>query len=191
MKKRLGIPDLDTGKITSKAFFRTQHYVVESMNIGRACLAGDAAHSRPYLGARGANNAVQDAYVLAELLVNAHNQGASNFHNADLSSYAEQRVPCLYESAKFTFDFYKMCFRAKKENDVFLQAITQPIFDNLWESMEKINRGNMEPLDILSKWFSYCYVQPCSQAKSVDEWFDIKPAGKGIRQVKQVMPARL
>jgi len=194
LKKRLGIPDLDTGKITSKAFFRTQHYVVESMNIGKACLAGDAAHSRPYLGARGANNAVQDAYVLAELLVKAHKEGSTRFQNANLSSYAEQRVPCLYESAKFTFDFYKMCFRAKGEDEkgTFLQAITQPIFDNLWESMERINRGNSEPLDILSKWFSYCYVQPCSQAKSVDEWFDIKPAGKGIRQVKQAaLTARL
>lgn len=59
------------------------------MNIGKACLAGDAAHPRPYLGARGANNAVQDACVLAELLVNAHKEGSTRFQNANLSSYAE------------------------------------------------------------------------------------------------------
>ena len=187
LKTRLGIPDLDTGKITSKAFFRTQHYVVESMNIGRAFVSGDACHSRPYLGARGANNAFQDSYVLAEIMVKASKNGKDAFLNADFSSYAPTRVPVLYESAKFTYDFYRMCFGDQSGNgkDGFQQAMTKPIFDDLWDSMQEINSGKKDvTLNVLSKWFSYCYVQPCNKPKSIDEWIDMTPAGKGVRKMK-------
>lgn len=186
--ERLGIPDLDTGKITSKQFFRTQHFIVESMNIGRACVAGDAAHSRPYLGARGANNAMQDSYVLAEILVKAFKDENTDFLKADLSGYSKQRVHCNWESAKFTYEFYRICFgtQGESQQDSFQQAMANPIFEQLEISMAMLRNGEPGPknMHFLAKWMAYCYVQPCVKASSVDEWFDIKPAGLGVRKIK-------
>jgi 2-polyprenyl-6-methoxyphenol hydroxylase-like FAD-dependent oxidoreductase len=215
LKKRLGLPDLHTGPITSKQFFRTQHFVVETMNLGRACVAGDAAHSRPYLGARGANNAIQDAYVLAELIVKSYHQSSdsdTNFSETDLSLYAKRRLPCIWESARFTHDFYRMCFAAdtSSKQGRFYQKMGRPILESLRESMEIMEREKKhtveneeegtnfganpvddDEIDMTARWFAYCYVQPCvlPEDASINDWLQINPAGKGVNKVRKSSPS--
>lgn len=52
------------------SFFATHHHTVqpESLVEGRVCLIGDAAHSMPPHQGAGAGQAMEDAYVIAELL---------------------------------------------------------------------------------------------------------------------------
>jgi len=80
-----------------------------------------------------------------------------------------------------------MCFgkQGGGTKEAFQQAMTVPIFDALMESMDIVNAGKDEDLDLMSLWFAHQYVQPCVKSTDVNEWFDIKPAGKGVRGIKK------
>jgi len=45
--------------------FHISHRMVEAMNVGRVCLAGDASHIHSPIGARGMNLGIEDAFVFA------------------------------------------------------------------------------------------------------------------------------
>lgn len=184
LAERLARPGwtLNTGKITSKQIFRTQHLVVETMGLGRACVAGDAAHSRPYLGARGANAAIHDAYTLAELLVQAYDGGDGS--KASLAEeYSRRRLPCIYETARFTHDFYRMCFaNASTDMDRFYQGMGNTALDWIQESMEA---KHPDEVNMLARWFAYCYCQPCVLPEDAGlEWLKITPAGNGVNRLR-------
>jgi len=57
---------LNRGPIIEKSVARLRGFVCETMQYGKLCLAGDAAHIVPPSGAKGLNLAVGDVRVLAE-----------------------------------------------------------------------------------------------------------------------------
>jgi 2-polyprenyl-6-methoxyphenol hydroxylase-like FAD-dependent oxidoreductase len=59
------------GTIRWSSDFRISHRMVERMNVGRVCLAGDAAHIHSPIGARGMNLGIEDAYVFAACAADA------------------------------------------------------------------------------------------------------------------------
>ncbi len=84
--------------IAHRTLYRVHQRVAESYRVGRACLAGDAAHINNPLGGMGMNGGVQDAVNLAEKLVAILKDGA----DADrlLDHYAEQRKAIAEEYVK-------------------------------------------------------------------------------------------
>jgi 2-polyprenyl-6-methoxyphenol hydroxylase-like FAD-dependent oxidoreductase len=53
------------GEVRWASSFKVSHRVAGSKNVGRVCLAGDAAHIHSPIGARGMNLGIEDAYVFA------------------------------------------------------------------------------------------------------------------------------
>jgi 2-polyprenyl-6-methoxyphenol hydroxylase-like FAD-dependent oxidoreductase len=53
------------GKVAWASEFHVSHRVAEQFNVGRVCLAGDAAHIHSPIGARGMNLGIEDAFVWA------------------------------------------------------------------------------------------------------------------------------
>jgi 2-polyprenyl-6-methoxyphenol hydroxylase-like FAD-dependent oxidoreductase len=45
--------------------FKISHRIASALNVGRVCLAGDAAHIHSPIGARGMNLGIEDAFVFA------------------------------------------------------------------------------------------------------------------------------
>lgn len=57
--------DWTAGTVHWSSEFRISHRMVAAMNVGRACLGGDAAHIHSPIGARGMNLGIEDAFVFA------------------------------------------------------------------------------------------------------------------------------
>lgn len=57
-----------TGRVEWESDFGISHRVAARFRVGRACLAGDAAHIHSGLGARGMNLGIEDAFVYAALV---------------------------------------------------------------------------------------------------------------------------
>jgi 2-polyprenyl-6-methoxyphenol hydroxylase-like FAD-dependent oxidoreductase len=70
--------------------FRISHRIVDRYSVGRAFVAGDAAHIHPPTGAQGMNTGIQDAHNLAWKLVLAVSGKASA---TLLDSYDAERRP--------------------------------------------------------------------------------------------------
>jgi 2-polyprenyl-6-methoxyphenol hydroxylase-like FAD-dependent oxidoreductase len=70
--------------------FRISHRIVDRYSVGRAFVAGDAAHIHPPTGAQGMNTGIQDAHNLAWKLALAVSGKASA---ALLDSYDTERRP--------------------------------------------------------------------------------------------------
>lgn len=70
--------------------FRISHRIVNAYSLGRAFVAGDAAHIHPPTGAQGMNTGIQDAYNLAwKLALAVHGDAADGL----LDSYDAERRP--------------------------------------------------------------------------------------------------
>ena len=84
--------------IAHRTLYRVHQRVAERYRVGRACLAGDAAHINNPLGGMGMNGGVQDAVNLAEKLVAILTDGA----DADrlLAHYSAQRKAIAEEYVK-------------------------------------------------------------------------------------------
>ena len=70
--------------------FRISHRIVNAYSMGRAFVAGDAAHIHPPTGAQGMNTGIQDAYNLAWKLALAVSGDAAD---GLLDSYDAERRP--------------------------------------------------------------------------------------------------
>jgi 2-polyprenyl-6-methoxyphenol hydroxylase-like FAD-dependent oxidoreductase len=52
-------------KVLWDSDFHVSHRIASALNVGRVCLAGDAAHIHSPIGARGMNLGIEDAFVFA------------------------------------------------------------------------------------------------------------------------------
>lgn len=57
--------DWNVGAVLWESDFRISHRLASALNVGRVCLAGDAAHIHSPIGARGMNLGIEDAFVFA------------------------------------------------------------------------------------------------------------------------------
>lgn len=57
--------DWTVGKVLWESGFHISHRIAARLNLGRVCLAGDAAHIHSPVGARGMNLGIEDAFVFA------------------------------------------------------------------------------------------------------------------------------
>lgn len=76
-------------RIAWQSRFQHQSRMVERYRVGRAFLAGDAAHIHPPSGAQGLNTGLQDAWNLGWKLASAIRTG----DDAILDSYEAERLP--------------------------------------------------------------------------------------------------
>jgi salicylate hydroxylase len=77
-------------------FFATHHHVLQPDHLykGRTCLIGDAAHSMPPHQGAGSGQAMEDAYVIAELLNAIDKQNPTREEiDAAFKAYDEVRAP--------------------------------------------------------------------------------------------------
>ncbi len=74
------------GKVAWVSEFHVSHRVASAFNVGRVCLAGDAAHIHSPIGARGMNLGIEDAWVWAAC-AEAFLKGESG----KLAAYGESR----------------------------------------------------------------------------------------------------
>lgn len=58
-------PEWRVGEVLWDSDFHISHRIAAALNVGRVCLAGDAAHIHSPIGARGMNLGIEDAYVFA------------------------------------------------------------------------------------------------------------------------------
>jgi 2-polyprenyl-6-methoxyphenol hydroxylase-like FAD-dependent oxidoreductase len=106
--ERLVPPGTRLQTLRWSSFFRISHRIVPRYRVGRAFLAGDAAHIHPPTGGQGMNTGVQDAYNLGWKLA-LDVQGVA--HPDLLESYNAERQPVGQEVVSRT-DRY---VRAQKE----------------------------------------------------------------------------
>lgn len=59
------------GEIYWRSDFHISHRIADRLDVGRVCLAGDAAHLHSPMGARGMNLGIEDAYVFAACAADA------------------------------------------------------------------------------------------------------------------------
>ncbi|OIJ27875.1 FAD-dependent oxidoreductase [Nocardioides luteus] len=85
----IGDPDVDI-RIKATSLWQINHMVAERYRIGRAFLAGDAAHRHPPANGLGTNTSVQDAYNLAWKLAMVLRGDAGE---ELLASYHDERQP--------------------------------------------------------------------------------------------------
>ncbi|MER7557737.1 FAD-dependent monooxygenase [Nocardioides sp. NPDC126508] len=85
----IGDPDVEI-RIKATSLWQINHMVAERYRIGRAFLAGDAAHRHPPANGLGTNTSVQDAYNLAWKLAMVLRGDAGE---ELLASYHDERQP--------------------------------------------------------------------------------------------------
>jgi 2-polyprenyl-6-methoxyphenol hydroxylase-like FAD-dependent oxidoreductase len=59
------LPKWKVSSVLWESDFHISHRLASALNVGRVCLAGDAAHIHSPIGARGMNLGIEDAYVFA------------------------------------------------------------------------------------------------------------------------------
>lgn len=59
------------GEVFWRSSFKVSHRVADRFNVGRVCLAGDAAHIHSPIGARGMNLGIEDALIFASCTTGA------------------------------------------------------------------------------------------------------------------------
>ncbi|MGD9703459.1 MAG: 4-hydroxybenzoate 3-monooxygenase [Acidimicrobiia bacterium] len=87
-----------TGPSTEKSIAPLRSYVIEPMQWGNLCLAGDAAHIVPPTGAKGLNLALSDVHYLSEAIAARSRGDHQKF--ADYSATALRRV---WASVRFSW----------------------------------------------------------------------------------------
>ncbi|MTD14773.1 pentachlorophenol monooxygenase [Nakamurella sp. YIM 132087] len=87
---RLSPVPVTAGRLRWSSVFRISHRLADRYSVGRAFIAGDAAHIHPPTGAQGMNTGLQDAYNLGWKLAQAvSGHGAPGL----LDSYHAERHP--------------------------------------------------------------------------------------------------
>ena len=75
------------------ARFHLHHRIADRFQMGRACLAGDAAHVHSPVGGQGMNTGIQDAWNLGWKLAWALGSGDSSAAGEILETYHDERYP--------------------------------------------------------------------------------------------------
>lgn len=87
---RLAPPGTTASNLRWSSVFRINHGIVDTYRVGRALIAGDAAHLHPPAGGQGMNTGIQDAYNLGwKLALVTAGQASSQL----LDSYQSERQP--------------------------------------------------------------------------------------------------
>src|SRR5262249_27939916 len=89
VEARIGAPGVRVRSVGWASVFRPQVRMADHYRVGRALLAGDAAHVHPPSGGQGLNTGIQDAYNLGWKLANVL-RGAPG---ALLDTYETERLP--------------------------------------------------------------------------------------------------
>jgi p-hydroxybenzoate 3-monooxygenase len=113
------------GKIFEKRVMSLRSYVMEQLRYERLFLVGDAAHLIPPMGGKGLNLAVQDAAVLAALLINYYREGQAI---SDLDRYSEIRLPYIWRAQEFANSMLNMLHAPTgidREENRFQQKLSQ------------------------------------------------------------------
>ena len=84
-----GYPELELTDLSWSTFWRLNVRMVERFRVGRAFLAGDAAHVHPPTGGQGLNTGVQDGYNLGWKLASVLTGAPA----ALLDTYEAERLP--------------------------------------------------------------------------------------------------
>jgi p-hydroxybenzoate 3-monooxygenase len=114
LQQRVGLEGwtLEEGPILEKGVTGMRSYVVEPMQHGRLCLAGDAAHIVPPTGAKGLNLAIGDVRLLAETIVDWYRSG----DDAVLERYSAECLRRVWRAEHFSWWMTTMLHLAPGED---------------------------------------------------------------------------
>jgi len=104
VRERTGRPELDVTEVLYASHFGSRAGLAKHFRMGRAFLAGDAAHVHPPAGGQGMNTAVQDAYNLGWKLGQVLKHGAPD---TLLDSYEAERLPVAAHLLEFVVQMHK------------------------------------------------------------------------------------
>ncbi|KAF8178161.1 FAD binding domain-containing protein [Mycena galopus ATCC 62051] len=106
--------DVKFGPATWLSTWRPNIRMVDNMRVGRAFIAGDAAHCHSPTGGQGLNSSVQDAANLGWKLALVQKGLAPP---ALLDTYSEERLRVIAQMLKLTTDLYVNTFKGKTNDD--------------------------------------------------------------------------
>jgi p-hydroxybenzoate 3-monooxygenase len=115
LRARLATDDgftLEDGPILEKGVTTMRSFVVEPMQYGRLCLAGDAAHIVPPTGAKGMNLAIADVRVLTEALGAYYASGDTQL----IDSYSETCLRRVWRAEHFSWWMTSMLHRFPEDD---------------------------------------------------------------------------
>ena len=104
VRERTGKPELNVREVLYASHFGSRSGMAKHFRVGRAFLAGDAAHVHPPAGGQGMNTSVQDAYNLGWKLGHVLRHGAPA---GLLDSYEEERLPVAAGLLEFVVQMHK------------------------------------------------------------------------------------
>lgn len=117
LQARVAGTELHTGRIFQRDVLRFRSFVAHRLQLGRGVLVGDAAHTVPPTGAKGANLAIADVLVLAELLREVVATGDADV----LATYPERVLPRIWKAQHFSWWMTSMLHAAPDESDFDLR----------------------------------------------------------------------
>src|SRR6202007_603458 len=111
---------LREGEICSKSILALKSYVIEPLRYKRLFLVGDAAHLIPPCGGKGMNLAIQDASVLAEILLSYYQEQC---HLSCLDRYSAIRLPFIWRAQEFAYSMMDMLHKAEGYDSDAMQFV--------------------------------------------------------------------
>ncbi|HVQ90881.1 MAG TPA: FAD-dependent monooxygenase [Mycobacteriales bacterium] len=118
-----GIPGVRLHSLAWRSSYRVNVRMVDRLRVGRAFLAGDAAHVHPIAGGLGMNTGIQDAYNLGWKLGLVLAGQASS---ALLDTYEEERLPIASRTLNITTEALDAVLDAIKHTGGGLDAMAVP-----------------------------------------------------------------
>ena len=129
LRTRLSL-DLAEGPIVEKGVTPMRSFVVEPMQFGRLCLAGDAAHIVPPTGAKGLNLAVADVRVLAAALQRHY----ADRDDSALDRYSETCLKRVWRAEHFSWWMTSMLHRFPGDSEGFEEKLQRSQLDYVTSS---------------------------------------------------------
>ncbi|MFD4559328.1 FAD-dependent monooxygenase [Streptomyces sp. NPDC058469] len=117
------VPGVTLTDPTWLSVWRVNVRMVDRMRVGRAFLAGDAAHIHPIAGGLGMNTGIQDAYNLGWKLALAT---AGQAGPGLLDTYEEERLPVAAWTLGISTDLYARVREAVREPGTGVEAAAPP-----------------------------------------------------------------
>ncbi|KAI6154828.1 FAD binding domain-containing protein [Pisolithus tinctorius] len=130
--------DVNVKEVMWVSEFRPNMRMVNKFGMGRAFVAGDAAHVHSPTGGQGLNTSVQDAFNLAWKLALVY-KGLSPASLLD--TYTTERLPVITEMLGLTTEILKLTFGESKPADAQISADgsdnTKKVESNLERAMHR------------------------------------------------------